>query len=116
MDKKLLFSVQPEDFEIQTFCSGGKGGQNQNKRFTGVRIIHRESGATGESREERDQLQNKKNALKRLTETPKFKMWMDKKVFEIENKISIEEETDKLMDERFLKIEGVDEDGRWIEI
>ena len=77
MSKKLLFSVTKKDFEIQTFRSGGKGGQNQNKRDTGVRIVHRESGATGESREERSQAQNKKNAFKRLTESLKFKLWLN---------------------------------------
>jgi protein subunit release factor B len=113
--KELLFSIQEDDFEIQTFCSGGKGGQNQNKRFTGVRIIHKESGAVGECREERDQLQNKKRALQKLTESPKFKIWLHKKVYEIENEKTIEQEVDAWMDEKFLKVEVKDEDGKWVE-
>jgi len=113
--KRLLFSVRKDDLEIQTFCSGGKGGQNQNKRFTGVRIIHKESGAIGECREERNQLQNKKIALKRLSEHPKFKIWVSKKTYEIENKTTIKKEIDKLMDEEFLKIETKNKDGNWVE-
>lgn len=53
---ELAFSVTIKDCTVQTFRSGGKGGQNQNKRDTGVRIIHRPSGAVGESRQHRTQL------------------------------------------------------------
>lgn len=54
------------DFTLQTFKSGGKGGQHQNKTESGVRIIDKITGLSGESREERDQLQNKKVAFDRL--------------------------------------------------
>ena len=76
MAKKLLFSVTKKDFEVQTFRSGGPGGQNQNKVNSGVRIIHRASGATGEARDSRHQLQNKKSAFLRLTNSKTFKTWM----------------------------------------
>ena len=66
MARELLFSITKDDFTIQTFRSGGKGGQNQNKRETGVRIIHNDSGARGESRNHRTQLANKKEAFRRL--------------------------------------------------
>jgi protein subunit release factor B len=113
-EKELLFTIKDDDFEIQTFCSGGKGGQNQNKRFTGVRIIHKESGAVGECREEREQLQNKKRALKKLTETPKFKIWLNRKIYELDNKKTIEQEVEKMLDEKNLKAEVKDEDGKWV--
>jgi protein subunit release factor B len=74
--KQLLFSVTKDDFEVQTFRAGGKGGQNQNKRDTGVRIVHRESGAVGEARDERSQAQNKKLAFHRLIESKKFQVWL----------------------------------------
>lgn len=76
MSRELLFSVTIADCEVQTFRSGGKGGQNQNKRDTGVRIIHHPSGARGESREERSQLQNKRTAFRRMAETPAFRYWV----------------------------------------
>lgn len=76
MSKELLFSVDISDCEVQTFRSGGKGGQNQNKRDTGVRVIHHPSGARGESREERSQLQNKKLAFRRMVDTAEFKYWV----------------------------------------
>jgi hypothetical protein len=31
-DKRLLFSLTAKDFEIQTFCTGGNGGQNRNAK------------------------------------------------------------------------------------
>jgi protein subunit release factor A len=68
--------VSIHDCEVQHFRSGGSGGQNQNKRSTGTRVIHHPSGARGESREERSQLQNKKTAFRRMIETPKFKLWL----------------------------------------
>jgi peptide chain release factor 2 len=75
-EKVLSITVHDKEVEVQTFRAGGKGGQNQNKRDTGVRIIHRPSGAVGESREERSQLQNKKSAWKKMAEHPKMKIWI----------------------------------------
>jgi hypothetical protein len=72
---KLLFSITKDDFDIQFFRAGGKGGQNQNKVNSACRIIHRESGAVGECREHRDQLQNKKTAFERCVNSDKFKKW-----------------------------------------
>lgn len=77
MRNKVL-TVTIHDCDLQTFRSGGKGGQNQNKRDTGVRIIHRPSGAVGESREERRQLQNKRTAWKKMANSLKFKLWVNK--------------------------------------
>ena len=72
-----VFSVTTADLKIDTFRSGGKGGQNQNKVNSGVRITHEPSGAVGESREHRDQLQNKKAAFIRMTETKEFRSWIE---------------------------------------
>jgi protein subunit release factor B len=69
-----ILSVTIADCDVQTFRAGGSGGQNQNKRDTGVRIIHRASGARGEARDERSQWQNKKLAWKRMAASPKFQL------------------------------------------
>ncbi len=76
MNKELLFSVTKKDFEMQTFRSGGAGGQNQNKVNSGVRLIHKASGARGEARDSRHQGQNKRAAFTRLVRTKTFQTWM----------------------------------------
>lgn len=78
--RELLFSVTLADCDIKTFAAGGPGGQHQNTTNTAVRIIHRESGAVGESREHRSQLQNKKAAWRRMTESGKFRVWLNRKI------------------------------------
>jgi protein subunit release factor B len=84
MPKELIFSLTKKDFEVQTFHAGGPGGQNQNKRDTGVRVIHKESGAVGEARDTRSQLSNKQAALLRLTKTAKFRVWLSRKLMEMQ--------------------------------
>lgn len=74
--RELVLSVTLADCDVQTFRSGGKGGQNQNKRDTGVRVVHRASGARGEARDERSQLQNKKLAFRRMAESSTFRAWV----------------------------------------
>lgn len=74
-NKELLFRVTIKDCRVDTFRSGGKGGQAQNKRDTGVRVVHPPSGAVGESREERGQLENKRRAFRRMAETETFQRW-----------------------------------------
>lgn len=104
--KELLFSVTKKDFRIDTFRSGGKGGQNQNKRDTGVRMVHLDSGAVGESREERSQLQNKKNAFRRCIDSKRFKTWHRMRVAEcLLNLQEINKAVDEMMDMKNIKVE-----------
>lgn len=74
MDRHRILSVSIHDCEVQHFRSGGKGGQNQNKRDTGTRVIHHASGARGEARDERSQLQNKRTAFLRMLKTKEFQL------------------------------------------
>lgn len=64
--KKLIFTASKKDFRIDTFASGGPGGQHQNKTQSGVRITHIPTGLSSESRETRNQGKNKKLAWTRL--------------------------------------------------
>lgn len=75
---QLVLSVSIDDCEVQTFRAGGPGGQHQNKTSSGCRVIHHPSGARGESREQRSQLQNKRAAFIRMTETAAFKVWLNR--------------------------------------
>lgn len=76
-ERQKIVRVTIKDCEVQTFRSGGKGGQNQNKRDTGVRVIHAPSGARGESREERTQLLNKRAAFGRMARSSEFTRWIN---------------------------------------
>ena len=115
MTKELAFSVTLADCRVDTFRSGGKGGQNQNKRDTGVRIVHEASGAVGESREERSQLQNKKRAFQKMISTPQFKWWTHLRLREIETGKTLERRVEEWMAPENLKFEGK-VDGKWSEI
>lgn len=115
-DRKPLVSVTKDDFELQTFRAGGKGGQGQNKRSTGVRLIHKASGARGEARDERSFDQNRKNAFLRLTETSTFKNWLKIETSRaLGNEVAIEEQVRRAMHPKNLRTEVKDENGRWID-
>ena len=81
-ERQLLFSVTLKDCDVDTFRAGGNGGQNQNKRDTGVRVTHRASGAVGTARDSRSQLQNKKLAFRRMAETKLFQAWIARQSYE----------------------------------
>lgn len=113
MNKEVLFSVTLKDCEVQTFTAGGPGGQHQNRSQTGVRIIHRDSGAVGESREQRSQLQNKKSAFRKMVEHPRFKFWVAEERKRLETGRTIEDEVAEWMSPENIKVE-VKQDGKWV--
>lgn len=115
-NRKPLVSVTKDDFELQTFRAGGKGGQGQNKRSTGVRLIHKASGARGEARDERSFDQNRKNAFSRLVETKEFKNWLKIETSRaLGNEVAIEEQVRRAMNPKNIRTEVKDGNGRWVE-
>lgn len=64
--RELIFSATKKDFRVDTFASGGPGGQHQNKTQSGVRITHIPTGLSAECRETRSQGENKKRAFRKL--------------------------------------------------
>jgi len=55
--------IKPDEIKIDVYRASGPGGQNVNKRETAVRITHLPTGMVVASQSERNQLQNKENAL-----------------------------------------------------
>ena len=91
MTKELLFSITKKDFIVETFRSGGRGDQHQNK----------------------------KKAFRQLLEHPKWKSWFKIKcsqmlIFNNYEKYILGR-VEKMLEPQNLKVKTF-ENGKWIEI
>ena len=113
---KPLLSLTKKNFRIDTFRSGGKGGQHQNKTESGVRITHIETGFSAECRRHREQPRNKKEAFIKLCNNPRFKIWLKNKSLNIlTTEEKVKKEVEKAMKSENIKTE-IRERGKWKEV
>lgn len=76
--------INPSEVEMQFFRSSSKGGQNVQKVSSAVRLIHKPTGVAVTCQSERDQFQNRQNALSIL----RAKLWElqeEKRLIELGN-------------------------------
>lgn len=113
-EREKILSVSVHDCEVQTFAAGGPGGQNQNRRSTGVRVIHHPSGARGECRETRDQLTNKRRAFLKMVETVQFKSWLAIASGRAKSDAELLAEINKELDDPDVTRVEAREGGKWV--
>lgn len=113
--REKLFSVTKKDFKLNWFSGTGAGGQSRNKNQMCLRLSHPDSGASSTGQSSKSRAANQREAFNTLIATPKFKLWMNKKILEALENETIEEKVEKQMHPKNLKVEGK-EDDKWTEL
>lgn len=114
-EKRLLFSVTASDCEWSYTRGTGNGGQKKNKTSSAVHCKHKASGAAGYAEDSRSQHENKRLAFERMVKSKEFQEWHKMEIIRRSGELhQIERAVDQSM--RQIKVEGKDENGRWVEL
>lgn len=112
--RSLLFSVTANDCDWSYTRGTGNGGQKKNKTSSAVHCMHRASNSHGYSEASRSQLDNRKEAFRKMTESPEFQKWLHIETMKRNGEMAqLEHQVEQ--DLKKIKIE-IRIDGRWTEV
>jgi len=112
-EKQRVNILSLKDLDVSYFCGSGAGGQARNKVASGVQMRHEESGAIGRASDSRSQHDNKVSAFKRLCADPRMKFWIAKKVFEVRQQETMEQQVERETTPENFLYEIKNAEGKW---